>query len=202
MSSDGSITQWIERLRLGDEQAAQELWDRHADRLLAYARNKIRPGYARMADEEDAVLAAFQSFCSRAKQGEFPQLSDRDDLWRLLSTLTARKVANQIQYNLRQKRGGGLVRGESIFLRDEENDQGIADIGHDSLTPYVAACFTESLEAIMKSLHDPMHREIVQMRFAGYTNKEIAHQLGCSLSAVERKLRIIRRKLESHSEDI
>jgi ECF sigma factor len=37
-----------------------------------------------MADEEDVVQNAFHSFFQGLARGRFPQLNDRDNLWRLL----------------------------------------------------------------------------------------------------------------------
>ena len=41
---------------------------------------------------------------------------DRNDLWRLLSTITVRKVTSSIRHRTRLKRGGGRVLGESALL--------------------------------------------------------------------------------------
>jgi hypothetical protein len=38
----------------------------------------------RAADEEDVVQDAFHSFFRGVSAGRFPQLNDRDNLWRLL----------------------------------------------------------------------------------------------------------------------
>ena len=59
-----------------------------------------------MADEEDAALDAFNSFLAGVVRGRFPQLNDRDDLWRLLVVLTVRKAIGQRRDLTRQKRGG------------------------------------------------------------------------------------------------
>ena len=59
------------------------------------------------------ALSAFHSLCERVGRGQFPQLADRDDLWRLLVTITARKVISALRHQTRQKRGGGKVVGES-----------------------------------------------------------------------------------------
>ena len=40
-------------------------------------------------DEEDAALSAFVSFCTAAGEGRFPDLPDREELWRLLVVITA-----------------------------------------------------------------------------------------------------------------
>jgi hypothetical protein len=56
-----------------------------------------------MADEEDVALSAFDSFCRGAEQGRFPQLSDRDDLWRLLFVITERKAIDLVNHEKAQK---------------------------------------------------------------------------------------------------
>jgi ECF sigma factor len=63
--------------------------------------------------DEDAALSAFDSFCASVAAGRFPQLADRDDLWRLLVVITRRKVLDQAQRRMRQKRGNGRVVSES-----------------------------------------------------------------------------------------
>ncbi len=88
MSSEnqGSVTHWLGALQAGDTAAAQPLWDRYFAQLVRLARARIRAtvGGAADADGEDAALSAFDSFCTGIARGRFPQLSDRDDLWRLL----------------------------------------------------------------------------------------------------------------------
>src|SRR6476646_2600314 len=51
----------------------------------------------RAADEEDVALSAFDAFCRDAERGRFPGLLDRDSLWHLLVTLTARKAAHRLR---------------------------------------------------------------------------------------------------------
>ena len=67
-----SVTQWIDRLKAGDPDAAQELWERYFRRLVGLARKKLRAAPRRAADEEDVALSAFDSFCRGAEQGRFP----------------------------------------------------------------------------------------------------------------------------------
>src|SRR3954462_9409304 len=109
MRPEASVTQWIDRLKAGDPDAAQQLWERYFRRLVGLARLKLRNAPRRAADEEDVALSAFDSFCRHAGRGRFPQLLDRDSLWRLLAVLTARKAAHLVRDERRQKRGGGAV---------------------------------------------------------------------------------------------
>src|SRR5580700_9424491 len=104
-SDDGSVSRWLAPLQEGDPAAAQQLWERYFQRLVELARKRLRDGPRREA-AEDVALSAFDSFCRSAAKGRFPQLSDRDGLWRLLVVITARKAARHIRDTRRQKRGG------------------------------------------------------------------------------------------------
>ena len=109
---DGSITRCVGDLKAGDQAAAQALWERYFDHLVRLARRRLaisRRGGAD-EDEEDAALSAFDSFCAGLAGGRFPRLVDRDDLWRLLVVITARKASAQVDRRRALKRGGDLFR--------------------------------------------------------------------------------------------
>ena len=148
----GSITALLDRLKQGDHDAAALLWQRCYPRLVGLGGKKLQSTSRRVADEEDAALSAFDSFCRRAEQGQFPDLKDRDGLWALLVILTARKAADLIKHHTREKRGGGNVRGDSA------GDGGAADL--DGLagvepTPEEAALLAEELESLLGRLRKP-----------------------------------------------
>src|SRR3712207_3756831 len=109
MSSEGSITHCIARLKAGDRDAAQPLWEGYCRRLVDLARARLRAAPRRAADEEDVALSAFDSFCRRAERGQFPRLADRDDLWQLLVVLTERKAIDLMRREGRKSRGQGRV---------------------------------------------------------------------------------------------
>ena len=75
MSSDGSVSRWLNRLLTGDRNAVQPLWELYFHRLVTMARQKLRDLPRTVADEEDVALSAFDSFCRRAEQGKFPLLA-------------------------------------------------------------------------------------------------------------------------------
>jgi RNA polymerase sigma factor (sigma-70 family) len=58
-----------------------------------------------------------------------------------------------------------------------------------------AAEFVAQLEQFMDSLEDPTDRLILLWKMEDRTNPEIARHLDCSLSGVERRLRLIRKRL-------
>ena len=96
MTGDGenSVTQWIGDLRTGDrDEASRLLWERYFERLARLAQGRLRAASRGSADGEDVALSVFDSFFQGIAAGRFPDLGNRDDLWRLLVTITARKVA-------------------------------------------------------------------------------------------------------------
>lgn len=194
MAQGDSVSGWLEMLQTGDAAAAQRLWERYFHRLVGLAAVKLNGRVRRAAaDEEDVALSAFASFCRAAKAGCFPQLNDRDDLWRLLVTLTERKALNMIRDANRQKRGGGNVGGESVLL--ENNDpakRGLEQLAGREPTPEFAAQVAEECERLLGLLDDAELKAIALWKMEGETVPAIANRLSCAVSTVERRLRLIR----------
>jgi DNA-directed RNA polymerase specialized sigma24 family protein len=194
MSSDGSVTHWLGQLQAGDPAAAQQLWERYFRRLVALARKKLAGAPRRAADEEDVALSAFDTFCRGAEAGRFPQLFDRDNLWRLLVTLTAQKAARLARMEGRQKRGGGALLDEAALLglaAPAEQLELEQFVGREP-SPEFAAQVTEECQRLLCSLPDADLQRVALWKMEGYSNEEIADRLACGLRSVERKLRLIR----------
>ena len=187
-----SVTFWLERLKSGDRDAVPQLWERYFPRLMRLARRRLEGSPRRAADEEDVVLSAFNSFCQRVEQGRFPQLEDRTDLWRLLAVITSRKALKLAEANRRVKRGGGQVRGESVFLGAAEEQAGIHGVADEQPTPDFAVQMAEEIRRLLDRLDDPKLCEMALLKLEGYSNEEIAERLQCALRTVERRLRGIR----------
>ena len=157
----GSVTGWLGNLREGDQAAAQPLWERYFSRLVVVARGKLKRMRRSTADqdEEDAALSAFNSFCAGAAQGQFPQLADREDLWRLLVVITARKAMAQANREGRQKRGGGRVVEEAVLVGKgleggEGSIAGLERIAAAGPTPEFAAMMAEECRRLLDALGD------------------------------------------------
>ena len=191
MSTEESVSHWLGQLKAGDHAAAQPLWERYFHRLVGLARQKLRAAPRRVADEEDVALSAFASFCRGAEAGRFPQLADRDDLWRLLVTLTVRKAHRLVRDEQAQKRGGGAVVGET-GQADDSTPSLEQVIGREP-TPAFAAEVAEECQRLLACLGDDELRSIAVWKMEGATNPEIAARLGCALATVERRLLVIRR---------
>jgi RNA polymerase sigma factor (sigma-70 family) len=187
--ADASVTMWLEQLRDGDSLAAQKFWERYYCQLVGFARARLRALPRRSADEEDVALCAFDSFFRGVEAGRFPQLNDRDDLWQVLLMITERKAFDLIEHECRQKRD---------WRRQQASDSASAnaDLASREPDPAFAAQVAEECEKLLTELADADLRTIAVRKLEGYTNKEIAAELGCSLVTVERRLRLIRLEWE------
>lgn len=109
------LTVWIRKLADNDGQAAQQVWEHYYAKLIRYAGKKLQNMPKRTVDEEDVTASAFESFFRGVEAGRFPQLNDREDLRKVLLSLTARTVCAYKRHHMAKKRGAGQVRGESVF---------------------------------------------------------------------------------------
>ena len=198
MCDEGSVTHWFKQVRQSDSAAARALWQRYFLQLVRLARKELqrRGAPRRAADEEDVASSVMESLFRAAEQGRLPDLADRHDLWRLLLRMTARKVVDLKRHEARQRRGGGRVKGESALGRagSPYDPAALAEVIGDAPTPQFAAMMIEQRERLLAGLADPDLEALASAKLEGYTNGEIAEQMGCSLRTVERRLHLIRKK--------
>jgi DNA-directed RNA polymerase specialized sigma24 family protein len=184
MSSEGSITRWLGPLQAGDPAAVQQLWERYFPRLVGLARKKLKAAPRRAADEEDVALSAFDSFCRNAEGGKFPQLLDRDSLWRLLVVIATRKVAHMRRDATRLKRGGEHA--------DAEPDTDLALVLSREPDPEIAAQMVDACRHLLGLLGNPELEAVALWRMEGYSVEEIAARLNYAPRSIKRKLQMIR----------
>jgi DNA-directed RNA polymerase specialized sigma24 family protein len=194
VSSPGSVTYWIHRLPAGDQAAYQNLWEGYFHRLVGLARKRLAGAPRAAADEEDVALSAFDSFFRRAREGRFPRLVDRSDLWHLLVLITACKASNLAKHERRRPavHASALPNGDG----SSEVPAPFADMRAQDPTPPMAAEVVEEYERLLGLLPDDRLRKVAECKLEGYTNAEIAARVPCALSTVERKLRLIRHAWE------
>ncbi|MFV1966131.1 MAG: ECF-type sigma factor [Pirellulaceae bacterium] len=198
MNDPEDITCYLSGVRAGDSVAAEVIWRQYFARLVRVARRKLEPLPGHAVDEEDVALSAMHSFCRGMEAGRFDMVDDRNALWKLLVTITARKACKHLRREFAEKRGGGQVRGESAFVRADaassERDVGIAEVLGNEPTPEWACMVVENVQRMLESLADDNLRTVARMTLEGYSASEIANRLGCARRTVERKLERIRAK--------
>jgi hypothetical protein len=197
MSSPGSVTLLAEQLRSDDpavrDAAARQIWQRHFPNLLELACRHLDGRLKARVDEHDVLQSMYASFCLRQRRGDFA-LDDRDDLWRLLVTMTLNKTRNAAARHraglrdYRREQGGAGAGGDSLTP-----DEALAQLEDAAPTPAEAAELTEQLHRRLAVLPGPL-RQIALWKLERCSNEEIAapERLGCTVRTVERKLQLIR----------
>ena len=124
-------------------------------------------------------------------RGRFPRLDDREDLWRVLVTVTDHKASDLRRRQRRLRRGGGHVAPEADVAGPGE---GLLDrVAGTAPTPEFAALVAEEYRRRLAALPEESLRRVAVLKMEGYSNEEIAGRLGLGLRSVVRKLERIRR---------
>lgn len=206
MSTSGSVTRWIAKVKEGDQEAAQKLWEHYFRRLAALARAKLPAAQRRVADEEDVALGALDSFFRRARKGKYKELHDHHDLWRLLAKITYFKTCDHIRRIPKES-------GESALVRGSEPDQELQGIDawkddncafpFDPGTMIVLSekeamddhfrRLTLGTRELLEKLNDDKLRLVALRILQGYKKTEIADELGCVPSTVDLKIKRIQK---------
>lgn len=204
MTDDGSITRRLKQLLDGDEEAAHRIWDEYFERLVRLAKRNLSELPLRDADEEDVALSAMHSFVRGAAGGRFKDLKNRGELWKLLVTITLRKVSKQHKRLGAKKRGAMNVLGEADLLEegdDSDNVAGLDRFEDKNPPPPLVVEAMETCRELLNRLADDSLRSIARFRLEGFSNAEIAEKLDIVERTVERKLNRIRTKWSAESVD-
>jgi RNA polymerase sigma-70 factor (ECF subfamily) len=191
MTPEPSFDDFMARLQAGDQDAARQVFQRFADRLIALAQSRLDPLIRRKTDAEDVVLSVFKSFFRRAAEGEF-DLASWDSLWGLLVVITLRKCGREVK---RFHRPGRDVRKETdLPPAGDEAEEGWEAVSGEP-TPAEAAMLAETLEQFLAGLPE-RERQIAQLRLEGYTVPEISARVGRTEYTVHGVLKKVRKHLQ------
>lgn len=166
------------KLARGDVEAVGEVLELLLPRLRRLAHRVLRG-----RDAEDAVQSAVRTYLRRAKAGQFPGLADVDELRRLLATITCRKALKQLRKRSRTV-------NEASLLSPVNSDAGSVMATLAAVLP--SQEFDLMCQQWLDQLGDPSLQKVAVLAFCGYSQAEIAEQLGCTTRNVRFKLTRIR----------
>ena len=201
---NSSVSQWIAGLKEGEAEAMQRLWARYSARLTELAQQRLQGAPKRAADEEDIAQSVFHALCRGAVAGRLENISNRDELWWLLLSITKQKIVDHIRRENAEKRGAGRVRQETELCgpEDEGGTFSLDNLIGEEPTGEFLAILGEEHQRLLHLLRDDRLRKIANARIEGYTNPEIAEELSISTRSVERKLQLIRNRWEQEVCDV
>jgi DNA-directed RNA polymerase specialized sigma24 family protein len=173
------VSEWLRKARMGDDLAFEKLWHRYFTALVNLARSQLQSRAVTFADEFDIVQSVMLSWYVRVKNGEFPNLNDRDGLWKLLLSITLNKSRA-----LNRKEGRRRELLQDRFKNSVHNCEPTAEL---------AIEFADLLQRLMGLLDgEELLQTIAREKICGLTNREIALKTGKAVPTIERKLQIIR----------
>jgi RNA polymerase sigma-70 factor (ECF subfamily) len=190
MTKDDSFEVLMVRLRLGDGEAARQVFNRFAHRLIAVARERLDSRLRRKVDPEDVLQSVFRSFFVRFSEGQF-EVKNWGSLWGLLTLITLRKCATRTAFFRATRRD--VYR--EISPPPDCDDPGIAwdSVARDP-SPTEAAMLTELVEQLLRGL-DPREQEMITLHLQGYSIPEISEKVRRSERTVHRVLAHVRKRL-------
>jgi RNA polymerase sigma-70 factor (ECF subfamily) len=193
MDANQSFNDLMSRLRAGQDDAAAQVFQRYAGRLIGLARSRLDRVLRQKVDPEDILQSVFRSFFVRHAAGQF-EVGNWDSFWALLTVITIRKCAGKAQHFRRGRRD---VQQEAAadLAGGNENWQSLSR----EPTPEEAAMLTDTVEAVMRRL-DERDREILALSLQGKGIREISTEIGFAERTVRRSLDHIRQHLEEMQE--
>jgi RNA polymerase sigma factor (sigma-70 family) len=195
--ADDEVAQLLARFRQGDPAAADAIFHRYVNRLVAFARTRLSAKLAQRVDAEDVVQSVYRSFFIRARDGQYT-LDQSGDLWRLLATITLNKLHKQVEFHTAQKRA--YDREQAIAA--EESVVGVsAELLAREPSPADAMAAVEELQQVMQKL-TPLQRRMLELYLQGHTVAEVADAVERSERAVRRLLALVKDHLESRAAEL
>ncbi|HXG11211.1 MAG TPA: sigma-70 family RNA polymerase sigma factor [Gemmataceae bacterium] len=196
MSEDRSFDDLMARLRAGDNEAAAQVFNRFAHRLIALAQSRLDRHVRTKVDPEDVLQSVFRTFFLRCAAQQM-DLSSWDSLWGMLVVITQRKCGRRVGYYHAARRD--VAREVS---RTPAADPSAADwdVCADEPTPSEAAILTETVEQLLDRL-EGRQRQILVLSLQGFSPPEISSQLGCTERTVYRVLERVKGWLQAMGEE-
>jgi RNA polymerase sigma-70 factor (ECF subfamily) len=185
-----SFAEFLTRLQGKDANAAQELFARFANQLIALARRHIGDGLRHKVDPEDVVQSAYKSFFVRYGDGNL-DVVNWNSLWGLLTLITMRKCAERAAYHRAERRDAAR---EVSLPRGDDGTSWMDPLGREP-TPLEAAVLNETVEQLLADL-DEEERPILELSLQGHSTREISEKLGRAERTVRLLREGVRHKLE------
>jgi RNA polymerase sigma-70 factor (ECF subfamily) len=176
----------VRRCRDGDADAAEELFTRYAGRLTRLAERRLGRQVTPREDGEDVVQSVFRTFFRRNAAGEL-RIEGSSQLWRLLVTITLRKVGQKRRRHHAERRDVGAevsAGGAAAFLELAARGPGPDDV----------AALADELAALGRGM-PPQYHEVLRLRLEGHGATVIAGRLGISRRTVHRALEWVKDRL-------
>ena len=171
-----------------DPEAVEALWTEYYPRLKSAIRYHVRSIRTPVANESEIALSAIHSLVRQANAGRFPDLSDNDQLWKLLKTIAIYKTRDLRRHLHAKKRGGGRAAMNHTDLANRDGEGYDFDVRSQTASPSMDLEVSELFNTLLAALPDDRHRDVVLLKLQGVSLQAIAERLSVSTRTVQRLL--------------
>ena len=177
-SDNNSFLTFLERVRTGDQKAAEELVRMYEPEIRREVRLRLRDSRLRRDfDSVDICQSVMASFFVRAALGQY-DLQKPDELIRLLVTMTRNKLVSQVRKQQTQ--------GRDLRRRDAAGQEKLQNIAQGP-TPSLLVANEELIQEFRKRM-SPDEWRIAELRTQGLAWDAIAAELGGTSEACRKQL--------------
>lgn len=192
MQTESTFQDLLQKVRQGDDRAAEQIFARYTQQLMAEAQRKLSQRVQQKVDAEDVVQSVYRSFLRRDAAGQF-QFDGAGGLWALLATITARKCQRYNRRYSAQKRDAGR---ELSFELPAADSAPAWEAAGELPQPEEVAAVVDLAEQLFAGLSDERERQMLELRLQDYTLAEIGERVGRSEYTVRRFLQKVERRLQ------
>lgn len=193
----GDLKGCLERVRSGDVYAISQLYDRYLERSVRLAKSRLKVGEGRLIDDEQAAMSALESLIVRVRGGSYADIEDHLALWNLLARIILRKLSKYRRNVYGPTRSPVLPILPVNDLTGDDSGEVYRPVVDQEPSPIAAAMAKETLEQVLEQLAQSEARSVLLLRLEGYSDGEIAEQLGRSRNWVRRRITDVRRVAKS-----
>jgi RNA polymerase sigma factor (sigma-70 family) len=177
-SDHNSFLTFLERVRTGDQKAAEELVRMYEPEIRREVRLRLRDSRLRRDfDSVDICQSVMASFFVRAALGQY-DLQKPDELIRLLVTMTRNKLVSQVRKQQTQ--------GRDLRRRDAAGQEKLQNVAQGP-TPSLLVANEELIQEFRKRM-SPDEWRIAERRTQGLAWDAIAAELGGTSEACRKQL--------------
>jgi RNA polymerase sigma-70 factor (ECF subfamily) len=177
MSEATTFRELIDRVRHGDQQAAEELVRRYEPEIRRTIRARLRGALRRLLDSADICQSVLVSFFLRARLGRY-DLGTPEELLQLLLNMAHHKLTDHSRQQGAQRRD---------FARNEAGDPEARGIAARGAGPSQQAADRELLEEVQRRLSE-QEWQLLELRNQGLSWDEIAATVGITAEAARKRL--------------
>ena len=189
ISPPGSVTKNYFALISGDRDALHWLWNRYYNQLVKMASCQLSGVVDRVSDAEDLASTTMYELHSGVDRGRFETVRNRNELWRLLVSISRNHARTAAKRAMTQKRNPGRM--FDWIGNPSGGDQAVGREPGPEEVALVSEQCRVLLEVLDRSDASGALRRVATLRLEGFSNSEIAKEIGCARKTVAVRVALI-----------